>query len=324
VKSFHTTTNISLVCYNANPKHNQRNAVKERLQKLMAQANIGSRRACEELIRQGRVRVNGQVVHLGDQADPYADVIEVDGEKLAFPERKLYIAFNKPKYVLSDDGHKDDSRKTVRDFLPYSEHLFSAGRLDIDSEGLMVLTNDGELANRLTHPRYRHTKTYKVVVSGLPSPETLDKWQHGVTLIEEDGSSYRTAPCSVTIIDGGKETTLRVIMTEGKKRQIRRVAAQLGHPVLSLIRTHIGKLGLGSLRPGEWRELDAKDLTALKTPSSDFHTVRAPRPRRPTAAKKPSGKTRKSSAVSSPKESHRSRNRSSNRRFRRPEPKGGQ
>jgi pseudouridine synthase len=314
---------IRMLCYNTNPGNDERNTVKERLQKLMAQANIGSRRACEDLIRQGRVRVNGQVIHLGDQADPRADIIEVDGEKLAFPEQKLYIAFNKPKYVLSDDGHKDDNRKTVRDFLPYSEHLFSAGRLDIDSEGLMVLTNDGELANRLTHPRYRHTKTYKVVVVGLPSPETLEKWQRGVTIIEEDGSSYRTAPCSVTITDGGKETTLRVIMTEGKKRQIRRVAAQLGHPVLSLIRTHIGKLGLGSLRPGEWRELEAKDLVALKTPSGDLAPARAPRPRRSADSKKPTGMSRKPPASSSSKEPRRGGNRPPGRRPRRSEPKGG-
>jgi pseudouridine synthase len=290
----------------------------------MAQANIGSRRACEDLIRQGRVRVNGQVIHLGDQADPRADIIEVDGEKLAFPEQKLYIAFNKPKYVLADDGHKDDNRKTFRDFLPYSEHLFSAGRLDVDSEGLMVLTNDGELANRLTHPRYRHTKTYKVVVVGLPSPETLEKWQRGVTIIEDDGSSYRTAPCSVTIIDGGKETTLRIIMTEGKKRQIRRVAAQLGHPVLSLIRTQIGKLGLGSLRPGEWRELSPKDLAALKTPSRDFAPPqRAPRPRRPVATKKPLDAPPKPSPSSSSKEPRRGGSRPPGRRPRRSEPKGG-
>ena len=137
--------------------------MKERVQKLMAQANLGSRRACEDVISQGRVRVNGKVIHLGDQADPQKDIIEVDGTKLAFPEQKLYIAFNKPKYVLStDEPHEGDTRKIITDFLPYKEHLFSAGRLDADSEGLMVLTNDGELANTLTHPRYRHTKTKTV------------------------------------------------------------------------------------------------------------------------------------------------------------------
>src|SRR4051794_14694959 len=113
----------------------------------MAQANLGSRRACEEFIRQGRVKVNGQVIHLGDQADQNTDVIEFDGDKLSFPERKTYIAFNKPKNVLStDDPHKDDWRRTIRSYIPFEGHLFNVGRLDADSEGLMVLTDDGDLA----------------------------------------------------------------------------------------------------------------------------------------------------------------------------------
>ncbi|MBZ0280308.1 MAG: rRNA pseudouridine synthase [Anaerolineae bacterium] len=267
--------------------------VKERVQKLMAQANIGSRRACEEIISQGRVRVNGQVIKLGDQADPQADIIEVDGTKLAFPDRKIYIAFNKPRYVLStDDPHEDDNRRTVREFIPHEGHLFNVGRLDADSEGLMVLTNDGDLANRLTHPRYRHTKTYKVVVSGLPSAETIARWEKGITLLDEEtGDSFTTAPCTVKVIDGGKETTLRIMMTEGKKRQIRRVASLLGHTVRSLIRTHIGGLPLGELRSGEWRELNPKDIKQLTTPSADFRppkrqSSRAPR-RKPEGDEQP-------------------------------------
>jgi 23S rRNA pseudouridine2605 synthase len=259
--------------------------VKERVQKLMAQANLGSRRACEDIIQQGRVRVNGQVIHLGDQADPQTDVVEVDGEKLAFPDRKTYIAFHKPKNVLStDDPNSEDWRRTVRSYVPYEGHLFNIGRLDADSEGLMVLTNDGELANRLTHPRYRHTKTYKVVVHGLPSEATIQQWEKGVVIEEEDGSTYKTAPCSVKITDGDKiETTLRIVMTEGKKRQIRRVAVQLGHPVKSLVRTHIGKLALGTLRVGEWRELNAKDVNALKTPADEIiPRGRASRPHPPS------------------------------------------
>jgi pseudouridine synthase len=243
--------------------------MKERVQKLMAQANLGSRRACEEIISQGRVQVNGKVIHLGDQADPATDVIVVDGVRLKLAERKRYIAFYKPKNVLStDEPHEGDTRRTVRDYLPFEEHLFSAGRLDADSEGLMVLTNDGELANRLTHPRYRHTKTYKVTILGIPTPEALQRWQKGVMLENEDGSSEITAPCSVTITDSGKGiATLRVIMTEGKKRQIRRVASLLGYHVRSLIRTHIGRFELGALRPGEWRELTDEDIRALKTPA---------------------------------------------------------
>ncbi len=269
----------------------------------MAQANLGSRRACEEFIRQGRVRVNGQVIKLGDQADSKTDIIEVDGEKLAFPDHKTYIAFNKPKNVLStDDPNNEDWRRTVRSYVPFDGHLFNIGRLDADSEGLMVLTNDGELANRLTHPRYRHSKTYKVVVQGLPSEATIAQWQRGVNIEEEDlpseatiaqwqrgvnieeedGTIYKTAPCFVKIMDGDKmETTLRIVMTEGRKRQIRRVAVTLGHPVRSLIRTHIGSLPLGNLRVGEWRELTAKDVTALKTSSPEVVPQKAPhRPQR--------------------------------------------
>lgn len=258
--------------------------MKERVQKLMAQANLGSRRACEELIRQGRVRVNGKVIHLGDQADTTTDVIEVDGTRLKAAERKRYIAFYKPKHVLStDEPHEGDTRRIVSEYLPFEEHLFSAGRLDADSEGLMVLTNDGELANRLTHPRYRHTKTYKVTILGIPTAEALTRWQRGVLLENEDGSTEMTAPCSVSVASSGKGiATLRIIMTEGKKRQIRRTASLLGFHVRSLIRTHMGKLELGTLRSGEWRELNEDDLRALKTPmketSSPERPSRSPRP----------------------------------------------
>lgn len=250
--------------------------MKERVQKLMALANVGSRRACEDLIRQGRVRVNGAVIQLGDQADPQTDTIVVDGQPLAFPKRHTYLAFHKPRNVLSTDKpHKDDNRRTVRDYVPVEGHLFTVGRLDADSEGLMVLTDDGDLANRLSHPRYNHTKTYKAVVYGLPTRATLDQWESGVVITDaETGESFRTAPCSVKIVDGGRETTLRIVMAEGKKRQIRRVAAQLGHPVKSLVRTHIGRLGIGALRPGEWRELTPEDLEALCASAPEPRAIR--------------------------------------------------
>ncbi len=266
--------------------------MKERVQKLMAQANIASRRGAEAMIEQGRVRVNGKVIKLGDQADPRVDMIEVDGQKLAFSDAKTYIAVNKPRNVLSTtDPHEGDTRRTVRDLIPVEGHLFSIGRLDADSEGLMVFTNDGELANQLSHPRYRHTKTYKVVVNGLPSLETLERWQKGITLVEEDGTSYTTKPCYVKITDGGRETTLRIVMTEGKKRQIRRIASLLGHPVISLVRTHLGRLQVGTIRPGEWRELDANDLKLLKMTAPEIGNIsKAPnRPYRPAEAGEESG-----------------------------------
>jgi pseudouridine synthase len=158
------------------------------------------------------------------------------------------------------------------------EHLFSIGRLDADSEGMVVMTNDGDLAQKLSHPRYRHTKTYKVEVHGLPTAETLDKWRQGVFL--EDG---KTAPCFVEITHGSvRGSTLRVIMTEGKKRQIRRVASLLGHPVSRLIRTHIGMLPLGDLEVGKWRELTAKEVMLLRASAPEGKALRAT-PRRRAA-----------------------------------------
>ncbi|MBC8099957.1 MAG: pseudouridine synthase, partial [Armatimonadetes bacterium] len=244
--------------------------MKERIQKLMAQANIGSRRACEELIRQGRVRVNGVTAKLGDQADPALDTLHVDDELLKFTLEKRYFALNKPLNVVSSTVSQDE-RENVRDLLPYKGHLFTIGRLDADSDGLMVLTNDGNMANRLTHPRFQHTKTYKVVVYGTPVQTVLDTWEHGVYL-EEEGL---TLPCSIRVQSSeGDVTVLRIVMVEGKRRQIRRVAALLGHPVKRLTRTHIGQLQLGKLVPGEWVELSADDLKLLNTTASDVTYIR--------------------------------------------------
>ena len=252
--------------------------MKERVQKLMAQADIGSRRANEELIKQGRVRVNGKVIKLGDQADPEKDMIEVDGVRLKLKgQQRTYIALNKPLNVLTTSIHRrDDERKTVFDLVPVQGHLFTIGRLDAESEGLIVLTNDGELTERLTHPRYGHTKTYRATVYGLPSQETLEKWENGVYL--EEGM---TATCSVHIVKGGHDlTTLEIVMTEGKKRQIRRVASMLGHPVKRLVRTHIGKLAMGNLHPGEWRELNSKEVELMKIPAMRIERAKIPRVRR--------------------------------------------
>jgi len=246
--------------------------MKERLQKLLAQANVGSRRASEDLISKGRVRVNGATAQLGDKADPATDVIEVDGARLKFEAQPhIYIMLNKPKQVLTTDKpHRGDKRETVAGLIGRDEHLFSIGRLDADSEGLVVMTNDGDLSQKLSHPRYRHSKTYKVEVLGLPSAETLERWQEGIFL--DDG---KTAPCIVEITKGSvRGTTLRIVMTEGKKRQIRRIAAALGHPVQRLIRTHIGLLALGDLEPGQSRPLTAKEVIALSTPAPEIKALR--------------------------------------------------
>lgn len=260
--------------------------MKERVQKLMAQANVGSRRECEELIRQGRVRVNGQVIELGAKADPAEDTIVVDGRTLRVEEqRKVYIALHKPINVLStDEPHKSDPRRTVRDLVPLKGHLFMIGRLDADSTGLVVLTNDGDMANRLSHPRYRHTKTYRVTVYGMPDSKIIEQWERGIHLPDEG----MTAPCSVRVIKADRGlTVLEVVMTEGKKRQIRRMASALGFPVRHLVRTHIGRLSLGDLKPGEWRELNEVDVRALRTPDPALRNMRSARTFRPVSPAAP-------------------------------------
>lgn len=246
--------------------------MEERIQKLMAQANIGSRRACEELIQQNRVMVNNKIAQLGDKADPEKDVIVVDGERLKLEQRRLrYFVVNKPKNMLSTtEAPEGDERPTVRESIPTDEHLFMIGRLDADSEGMMILTNDGDLANRLSHPRYEHTKTYKVTVEGHPATGTLEQWERGVWL---DGS--KTAPCYIKVLEKQtNHTVLRIVMIEGRKRQIRRIAAMLGHPVKRLLRTHIGQLGIGTLEKGAWYELSDKEVAAMKLPAPEVQYLR--------------------------------------------------
>ena len=217
--------------------------MKERLQKLLAQANIGSRRASEDLIGAGRVRVNGVVAQLGDKADPAADSIEVDGVLLKFEEQApVYVMLNKPKQVLSTDKpHKGDRRETVSGLLGRHEHLFSIGRLDADSEGLVVMTNDGDLAQKLSHPRYRHTKTYRVEVLGLPTAETLEKWQAGVFLedqFQRPAPSQRSHPLGIQREPLG--TRLRIFAPRAEhlrairgnqQGQVERVRIALDHAV---------------------------------------------------------------------------------------------
>lgn len=226
----------------------------------MAQAGLGSRRACEVLISAGRVSVNGQVAGLGDKADPARDKIMVDGRALKMPEGPVYIALNKPRGVLSAVSSVDP-RPTVRDLVELPGHLYPVGRLDVDSEGLILMTSDGDLANKLTHPRYGHEKEYRVLVARRPDDEQLETWRRGVVL--EDG--FRTAPAEVRL-DGvfGKGAWLRVVLREGRKRQIRETGSQIGLPVVKIIRVRIGSLRLGALKPREWRRLTEDEVAELK------------------------------------------------------------
>lgn len=236
--------------------------MEERLQKILAQAGLGSRRDCEELILAGRVKVNGAVAVIGQKADPAVDKIAFDGKAIKAPEQKIYIALHKPRMVLSVvEAERDDTRKTVRDLVPVKERLYPVGRLDFDSEGLILMTNDGDLANELTHPSRGHEKEYRVLVARHPDEAQLATWRRGVVL--EDG--YKTAPAQVRP-DGsaGKGAWLRVTMHEGRKRQIREIGSQLGLPVVRILRVRIGTLRLGTLKPKEWRYLSAEEVAALK------------------------------------------------------------
>jgi 23S rRNA pseudouridine2605 synthase len=234
--------------------------MQERLQKLLAQSGYGSRRACEKFITEGRVHVNGRVAVLGAKADPAVDRITVDGKPLVKREALVYIALYKPRNVLSAVEGQDD-RRTVRDLIPVGGHLYPVGRLDFDSEGLILMTNDGDLTNKLTHPRYGHEKEYRVLLARRPDEKQLDVWRRGVVLSDGD----KTQPADVTFLStSGKGAWVRVIMGEGRKRQIREIGKLLGLPVVRIIRTRIGSLRLGDLKPRQWRLLTDEEVRALK------------------------------------------------------------
>ncbi len=232
----------------------------ERLQKILARAGLGSRRKCEELIAQGRVTVNGQVAHLGMKADPEKDDIRVDGQRIRLPEKPVYIMVNKPRWVLSTMD-MDPKHKTLRDLVPVAERVFPVGRLDLESEGLVLLTNDGELAHKLMHPRYGHEKEYLVLVAKHPDEKQLKAFRYGIVL--SDGR--RALPAEAKVVrKQGKGAWMKVIMREGKKRQLREMCRLVGLPVVRLIRTRIGPLRLRNVPVGGWRYLTEKEIQALK------------------------------------------------------------
>ena len=260
--------------------------MEERLQKIMAQSGIGSRRDCEVFIISGRVSVNGVVAVIGQKADPKTDKITVDGKLLKAPEEKIYIALHKPRGVLSAvESEPGDNRQTVRDLLPMEERLYPVGRLDFDSEGLVLMTNDGDLAQRLTHPSHEHEKEYRVLVASHPDDEQLATWRRGVVM--EDG--YKTLPVEIRIEGAaGKGSWLRIVMKEGRKRQIREIGSLIGLPVARIVRIRIGSLTLGALKPREWRYLSPAEVATLKSGSDEvYRSMPISRPRRYGARKSP-------------------------------------
>ncbi len=232
----------------------------ERLQKVLSAAGLGSRRACEELITAGRVEVDRTMVtQLGTRVDPHRQEIRVDGQPLPQPKR-IYYAVNKPPGVVST--HRDPARRErVIDLVPGDpEGLITVGRLDLGSEGLILVTNDGDLANRLTHPRYGIHKTYRVQVAGCPDREVLAALRRGIHLAEG-----RVHAESVVLKSQRKQSAiLEIVLTEGRNREIRRMLARLGHKVTHLARIAVGPVRLGNLPPGSYRPLTRQEVVALR------------------------------------------------------------
>lgn len=238
----------------------------ERLHKVLAQAGVSSRRRAEELILSGRVKVNGHLVDtLGAKVNPENDAIEVDGRRIRV-ESKTYLILNKPRGYISDRDETGEN-KSALDLVPHGERLYAAGRLDLDSEGLLLITNDGDLTFRLTHPRFEHQKEYLALVAGKPDESTLKKLVHGVPYkgerLRADRAAHagRKQPYGEA---GRDEAWLRLLLHEGKKRQIRHMCAALGHPVVRLIRTRIGPIELEGLKTGQWRKLTQREIQQLK------------------------------------------------------------
>ena len=233
----------------------------ERIQKILARAGYASRRGAEELILRGRVTVNGLRAQLGEKADAAHDELRVDGERVMLPHEFVYYAVYKPRGVLSTTAGPDP-RPKITQLVPGGEHLHLVGRLDKDSEGLILLTNDGELTQRLSHPRYEQEKEYRVLVAKRPDQEQLAAWRRGVVLPEGE----RSGPSDVRVESiKGKGAWLRVIMHEGRKREIREIARTLSLPVVSLIRVRIASLHVRGLKAGQWRKLDAIEVESLKS-----------------------------------------------------------
>jgi 23S rRNA pseudouridine2605 synthase len=231
----------------------------ERLQKVLARAGVGSRRVCEELIDEGRITVNGQVAILGRRIHPETDLVEIDGAPVPVAPGLVHYLLNKPAGVVSSAADPE-GRRTVVALVPGEPRVFPVGRLDYETEGLLILTNDGALAHRLTHPSFGVEKEYLAEVEGRPSPATVRRLREGVDL--DDGT---TAPAKVSL---QAPNVLTIVIHEGRNRQVRRMCEAVGHPVVRLVRTRIGPIADRRLRPGAWRPLEPDEVRALARAST--------------------------------------------------------
>lgn len=227
----------------------------ERLQKILARAGVASRRVVEDMIAEGRVRVNGEVAELGNRADAGSDAIEIDGALVGVRPDTVWYLLNKPKGVVTT-ASDPQGRPVVLDLVPPEPRVFPVGRLDMDTEGLLLLTNDGEVTHRLTHPSYGVEKEYLAHVEGRPSRGALRSLREGVEL--DDGF---TAPAKASVIG---DDVIRLVIHEGRNRQVRRMCEAVGHPVVRLVRVRIGPLADRSLEPGASRALAVDEVRALE------------------------------------------------------------
>jgi len=241
----------------------------ERLHKVMARCGVASRRRCEELIAAGRVTVNGTIARVGDRAEP-ADLVEVDGAVVTWDAAMVHYLVNKPRGVLSA-ASDDRGRRCVTDLVPAAVRVYPVGRLDADSEGLIIVTNDGELTHRLTHPSWGVPKEYLAHVDGMPARGALAQLRTGVAL--DDG------PTAPAVVSTPQPSVLRIVIHEGRNRQIRRMCDAVGHPVVRLVRTRIGSLTDPALRPGEHRPLTADEVRELHRAAKRL----SPGPERPAS-----------------------------------------
>jgi 23S rRNA pseudouridine2605 synthase len=234
--------------------------MQERLQKVLAKAGIASRRQAEDLIRKGRIRVDGEVVtEMGVRVNPNSQKIECDGIPVTAPEKKIYILLHKPAGILST-VHDPQGRAIVTDLLPdVNERVYPVGRLDFNTEGALLLTNDGELAQKVLHPSHEVKKTYVAKVKGRPDREKLAALSRGINL---DGR--KTWPADIEVLHADPQmTTIKIIIHEGRKRQVRKMFGAVGHPVLHLQRIAYGQLQLGDLAPGKYRILGPDDIAMI-------------------------------------------------------------
>jgi len=232
----------------------------ERLQKYMAECGVASRRKCEDIILSGKVKVNGKVItELGIKVDKDKDVVTVDNKIIKPEERKVYIALNKPEGYIS--SVKDEKgRKTVIDLIDVEERIYPIGRLDYDTSGLILLTNDGDIYNKIIHPRGEKNKEYIATIKGIPTNEELEKFKSGI-----DIGGYVTSNADIIILSKIKgNAKVKIVIHEGKNRQIRKMCEKISHPVTTLKRVSIGKIKLNDLPLGKWRYLNADEIEYLK------------------------------------------------------------